>query len=60
MFKLLGLVLAVYVVFAAVTGQVLVKAGMGGRRVHRDESPEYFWVCIVIYAGLAVALMTLF
>lgn len=60
MFKALGLVLAVYVVVAIVSGQVMVKAGMGGRRVHRDESPEYFWVCIVIYAGLAVALMTFF
>jgi hypothetical protein len=28
--------------------------------VLRDETPGYFWTVIVIYAGLAVALATLF
>lgn len=60
MFKLLGLALAIYTLRAAYTGQVHAKAGIGGRAVARADDPEYFWVVIVIYFGLSIALITVF
>jgi len=59
-FKLLGAVLAVYVCHAVVTGRVIAKAGAGSREVLRDESPGYYWTVIAIYAGLSLALFTVF
>lgn len=60
MFKVLGLLVGVYVLYAAGTGEVYVKAGVWGRTVSRTESPEYFWVAITVYAILALALATVF
>ncbi|CAG0929818.1 MAG: hypothetical protein EFKGCFLK_01931 [Rhodocyclaceae bacterium] len=60
MFKLLGVLLAMYVIHAVVTGSVVAKAGPGKATVLRAESPEYFWIVIVIYAGLSLALLTVF
>jgi hypothetical protein len=48
-----------YAVYAAVTGEVYAKSGAGGRTVSRDDSPRYFWVVVVIYLGLGLA-MTLY
>lgn len=60
MFKLLGALLALYAACAAVSGQVFAKSGPSGRTVSRQDSPEYFWIVIAIYAGLSVALLTIF
>lgn len=60
MFKVLGLMVGLYTLYAAVTGEVYAKPGAWGRTVSRAESPEYFWVVIAIYAGLALALATVF
>jgi hypothetical protein len=61
-FKALGLVVAAYTLWAAVDGKVYAKqSGLrGGRHVHKTEEPRYFWVVIAIYAGLSVALLTVF
>jgi hypothetical protein len=58
MFKLLGILLAVYCAYAVSEGSVSVKSGLWGRTVTRAESPEYFWVCVSIYLGLSIALLT--
>ncbi|MCC6610662.1 MAG: hypothetical protein IT515_13440 [Burkholderiales bacterium] len=60
MFKVLGFLVGLYTLYAAVTGEVNAKSGAWGRTVSRAESPEYFWVVIAIYAGLALALITVF
>ena len=60
MFKTLGVVVGAYALYAAVKGEVYAKSGPWGRTVSREDSPEYFWVIIAIYAGLGVALMTIF
>ena len=60
MFKVLGILVALYTVYAAMRGVVYAKSGPGGRTVSRQDSPEYFWVVIVIYAGLSVALLVVF
>lgn len=60
MFKVLGVLVALYVVYAAIDGKVYTKSGPGGRTVFRQDSPEYFWVVILIYAGLGLALWVAF
>ena len=60
MFKALGVLVGAYALYAAVKGEVYAKSGPWGRTVSREDSPEYFWVIIAIYAGLGVALMTIF
>jgi len=58
MFAIIGILLALYVVYAVVAGEVYAKAGAWGRSISRQESPGDFWMMIVIYAGLAIALAT--
>jgi hypothetical protein len=60
MFKTLGLLVALYTLYAAFTGTVYTKAGPRGRMLSRKDSPEYFWVVIAIYLGLSIVLMTVF
>lgn len=60
MFKILGILVGLYTLYAAITGEVYEKSGAGGRTVSKADSPEYFWVVVVIYAGLSVALITVF
>ena len=60
MFKILGALVALYTIYAVAKGEVVAKAGPGARTVSRDESPRYFWSVVVIYAGLALALVFLF
>lgn len=57
MFGVLGVALALYTLYAAVSGEVFAKAGAGGRLVSRTASPEYFWMTIAVYAGLSAALL---
>jgi hypothetical protein len=60
MFKLLGVLVAAYTLLAVLRGEVVAKKGPWARVVSRETSPRYFWVVIVIYAGLAVAMITVF
>ena len=60
MFKVLGIVVALYTAYAVINGEVYAKSGPWGRTVSRVESPQYFWAVIVIYAGLSAALLTVF
>ena len=60
LFKFLGVAVALYTIYAAVKGEVHAKSGVRGRLVSRRDSPTYFWTVIVIYAGLSVALLTVF
>ena len=60
MFKLLGVLVGLYAAYAAVSGRVYARSGVWGRMVSRQESPEYFWTIVVIYFGLAIALLTVF
>jgi hypothetical protein len=60
LFKLIGTLVGLYALYAAIAGKIHIKSGPGGRWVLRGESPEYFWICVVIYFGLAIALFTVF
>jgi hypothetical protein len=59
-FTVLGILVGLYSLYAAIVGRVLIKSGPGGRWLMRSESPEYFWICVTIYFGLAIALVTVF
>jgi hypothetical protein len=58
MFKLLGLVVALYTLYAVLNGEVFARSGQWGKIISQDDSPRYFWGVIAIYAALALALMT--
>jgi hypothetical protein len=60
MFKLLGALVGVYTLVAAMKGMVHAKSGAWGRTISRRESPEHFWIVIAIYGALSVALLTVF
>ena len=60
MFKTLGVLVLLYVCYAAYAGEVVAKAGIGSTRVSREDAPGSFWVIIVIYTGLGIALLTVF
>ena len=60
MFQVLGVLVGLYTVYAVIHGEVYAHSGPLGRTVSRADSPQYFWAVIVIYAGLSVALMTIF
>jgi hypothetical protein len=60
MFKAIGFALALYTIFATVSGRVYAKSGPGGRKVSRQDRPNYFWIVIAIYFGLSGALIFLF
>jgi hypothetical protein len=60
LFKVLGILVALYTIDAVRRGEVYAKSGVRGRTVSRDDSPEFFGVGIVIYAGLSMALITVF
>ena len=60
MFKMLGILVALYTAYAVIEGRVYAKSGPWGRTVSRMDSPEYFWVVIAIYTGLSIALVFIF
>jgi len=59
-FKFVGALLALYIVQCLSSGSVKVRAGWGSRVYERDSSPGQFWMAIVIYGLLCVALVTVF
>lgn len=60
MFKLLGVLVALYTAYAAARGEVFARHRAWGRTIRRDEQPGYFWAVIGIYALLALALAWVF
>jgi len=60
MFRVLGVLVLIYAVFATFKGEVYAKSGPWGRMVSRGTSPHDFWVVIGIYGCLGIALITIF
>ena len=60
MLILLGILVGAYTTYAACTGSVYARRGIGGAMVLRDESPLNFWVIIACYALLSIALIAIF
>lgn len=60
MFKALGLLVALYAFYAAMTGSVYAKSGPGGRRISKQDTPRYFWTVITTYLVLSIMLFFFF
>jgi hypothetical protein len=60
LFQIIAVPVALYALYAALAGEVYAKAGAWGRTISRQDSPVDFWMTVAIYAGLAVAMATLF
>lgn len=59
-FRLLGVLLAIYVVRCVLQGSVVVSWGPGARTFRRADNPGWFWTSIVIYSLLTLALIFVF
>ncbi|WP_146908100.1 hypothetical protein [Arenimonas daejeonensis] len=60
MFKLIGVLVALYTALAVLRGEVFAKHRAWGQTVRRDERPRYFWAVIGVYSLLALALFFVF
>lgn len=60
LFKGLGVLLAIYTIYALSQGEVYAKSGAWGKTISQTDSPKYFWAVIAIYALLSAALLTIF
>lgn len=60
MFKLLGVLVLGYVLFAAWRGEVFARTGLWGKTLRRADAPHYFWLVIACYGLLGLALLTVF
>jgi ABC-type maltose transport system permease subunit len=60
MFRVLGVLVLVYVCYALSRGEVFAKHRWSSRRVLRQETPGYFSAVIAIYTILGVALLIVF
>ncbi|HEU4623965.1 MAG TPA: hypothetical protein VFS52_04335 [Steroidobacteraceae bacterium] len=57
LFRVLGVLLAGYIVLALLSGAVYAKSGPWGRTFTRAEEPLHYWSAIASYALLSLALM---
>ena len=60
MFKVLGMLMALYVVYALAAGQVYARSGLWGALWKRSEQPFKYWSAVTVYGGLSVALFFVF
>lgn len=60
LFRLLGILLALYVALSLERGVVYAKSGPWGRSYRRDEHSYHYWSAIVCYVLLSLALIFLF
>ena len=60
LFKLLGVLVIAYTLYAAWRGEVFARSGVWGKTSLREQSPRYFWAVIAIYGLLGLALLTVF
>ncbi len=59
-FKVPGVLLALYVGHALVRGAVYARTGIWGRSFRRDGEPWSYWSAIMAYSLLSLALMFIF
>jgi hypothetical protein len=60
LFRILGLILALYVVRSYVLGQVYARSGAWGREFARSTDPWGYWSAICSYSLLSLGLLFLF
>ena len=60
LFKLLGVLVACYVVQALASGAVYARSGVWGRTFRRAEDALGYWSALVAYSLLSLALVFVF
>ena len=60
MFKILGILVALYVVYVLAAGQVYAKRGPWGATSKRSDDPFNYWAAVAVYTGLSAALVFVF
>ena len=60
MFKMLGILVALYVVYALAAGQVYARRGVWGALLKRSENPFRYWAAVTAYSCLSAALILVF
>lgn len=60
MFKSMGIILIVYVLYGVYCGGIYAKDGPGGRMFYRSDEPKRYWIIITVYILLALALFFMF
>jgi hypothetical protein len=60
MFRVLGIIVLLYVCYALFQGEVYAKHRWSGKSVSWSQSPGYFSVVIAVYILLGVALIFVF
>lgn len=60
MFKILGILVALYVVYALAAGEVYAKRGPWGAMSKRTDDPFNYWAAVTVYIGLSGALILVF
>lgn len=59
-FKIPGIILFMYIGWAAWRGMVFAKCGIGWTWVERGARPRMFWAVLACYGLLGAALLTVF
>lgn len=57
---MLGGLVALYVVYGFFSGSVAGRSGIAWRRWEREAQPRMYWSVMIVYALLAIALITIF
>lgn len=60
LFRLLGVVVGLYVVYCVLQGRVIVSWGPGARTFLRHKNPGWFWTSLGIYAVIVLMLLFVF
>lgn len=60
LFDLLGVLVALYVVYSFFTGSVAGRSGISWRSWERQGQPRMYWGVMIVYSLLAIALITIF
>ncbi len=60
LFNGLGVLLAIYTIYATSQGEVFAKSGAWGKTISRMDSPKYFWTVIAVYSLLSMSLLIIF
>ena len=60
MWQGIGVLSGLYTLISAVRGEVQAKNGMHMDTIYRKNQPGSFWIAIVIYTSMTVALFTVF
>ena len=60
MWQGIGVLVGLYTLISVLRGEVHGKRGVSMETIYRQHAPGQFWLTIVIYGALTVALFTVF